>query len=176
MASYKTAADQLRETGAGLHGTEYVNFQDYIVKHVCRYYYELEPVLGDRPNVTPWYTNEDSDEDESKSDKNDNGNNESNFDDEESLISSTEVEIQDEQVMSLINVGNRGTMPTNNNVGIVTQEVLDVTDEDDLVSNTNSSSSKSELSSITINMAVTSVSKSGTESPKKKRKQLILKV
>jgi hypothetical protein len=47
-------------TGAGLTTLkDTINFQKYIIKFVCKYYNELKPVFGDRPNVTPWYTNED---------------------------------------------------------------------------------------------------------------------
>ena len=58
MASYKEASERMNMTGNGLEGLEHINFQDYIVKNICRYYFMLDPVLKDRPNVTPWFTNE----------------------------------------------------------------------------------------------------------------------
>ena len=66
MASYKEASERMAQTGNGLHGLEYTSFQEYIVKNVCRYYFELDPILKDRPNVTPWATNEDTSDDDSK--------------------------------------------------------------------------------------------------------------
>ena len=66
MASYKEAAERMAQTGNGLQGLEYTSFQEYIVKNICRYYFELDPILKDRPNVTPWATNEDTSDDDSK--------------------------------------------------------------------------------------------------------------
>jgi hypothetical protein len=61
MESFKVASERMANTGAGLEGLEYERFQDYIVHKVCRYYFELLPILQDRPNVTLWYTNYDDD-------------------------------------------------------------------------------------------------------------------
>jgi hypothetical protein len=47
-------------TGRGTKGVEHANFQNYVVTDICRYYFELLPVLKDRPNMKPWYTNHDS--------------------------------------------------------------------------------------------------------------------
>ena len=58
MSSYKEAHEKLHNTGNGLHGLEFSTFQEYIIKNVCKYYYELHPVLSNRPNVYPWFTNE----------------------------------------------------------------------------------------------------------------------
>jgi hypothetical protein len=44
-------------TGRGTTGIEHANFQNYVVTNICRYYFELLPVLKDRPNMKPWYTN-----------------------------------------------------------------------------------------------------------------------
>jgi hypothetical protein len=52
-------------TGAGITGVkDTINFQKYIVKYVCKYYFELKPVFGDRQYVKPWFTNEDKWNDE----------------------------------------------------------------------------------------------------------------
>ena len=60
MASYKEAHERINNTGNGVHGFEKDNtFQEYIIRNVCKYYFELDPVLRDRPNVYPHYTNED---------------------------------------------------------------------------------------------------------------------
>ena len=60
MASYKEAHERINNTGNGIHGFEKDNtFQEYIVRDICKYYFELDPVLRDRPNVYPHYTNED---------------------------------------------------------------------------------------------------------------------
>jgi hypothetical protein len=58
MASYKEANDRMNQTGAGLEGLDLTNFQEYIVNQVCKYYFELDSVMRDRPNVQPWFTNE----------------------------------------------------------------------------------------------------------------------
>ena len=48
----------MSNTGAGLEGIKYSTFQEYIVKDVCKYYFDLDPVLKNRPNVSPWYVGE----------------------------------------------------------------------------------------------------------------------
>lgn len=60
MSSYKEANERLNRTGNGITDPlKYSTFQEYIVNNVCKYYYVLDPVLKDRPNVSPWATNED---------------------------------------------------------------------------------------------------------------------
>ena len=49
----------MARSGTGLDGFKHTSFQEYIVREVCRYYFELDPVLRDRPNVRAWFTNED---------------------------------------------------------------------------------------------------------------------
>ena len=58
MGQYKEANERMNNTGDGLEGIEFANFQDYIVNNICKYYFALDPVLKDRPNVRPWVTNE----------------------------------------------------------------------------------------------------------------------
>ena len=58
MSSYKEAHERLNNTGSGLQGIAYTNLQEYVVKNICKYYFELDPVLKNRPNVYPWFTNE----------------------------------------------------------------------------------------------------------------------
>ena len=58
MAQYKEGNERLSQTGGGMDGIELTTFQEWITKNVCRYYFELDTVLRDRPNVSPWYTNE----------------------------------------------------------------------------------------------------------------------
>jgi hypothetical protein len=58
LDSYYKASDHLRETGGGLEGEAYNNYHEKIKHTVCRFYDELQPVLGDRPNVNAWFTNE----------------------------------------------------------------------------------------------------------------------
>ena len=58
MASYKEANERLNATGSGLEGIEYTNFQEYVVNNICKYYYQLDPVLKNRPNVCCWHTND----------------------------------------------------------------------------------------------------------------------
>lgn len=59
MASYKETYEKLNNTGNGLTGLEHTTFKEYIIRDVCKYYYKLDPVLKNRPNVYPHYTNED---------------------------------------------------------------------------------------------------------------------
>jgi hypothetical protein len=61
MKMYKMAQDRFNGSGNGLEGIEYADFHDRVLKETCRFYDDLHPILGDRPNVTPWCTNEDSD-------------------------------------------------------------------------------------------------------------------
>jgi hypothetical protein len=61
MKMYKMAQDRFNGSGNGLEGIEYADFHDRVLKETCRFYDDLHPILGDRPNVTPWITNEDSD-------------------------------------------------------------------------------------------------------------------
>jgi hypothetical protein len=58
LDSYYKASDRMRDTGAGLDGSQYTTFHEMIKNTVCKYYDELQPVLGDRPNVNTWFTNE----------------------------------------------------------------------------------------------------------------------
>ena len=69
MGTYKEASERMHRTGNGITDPlKYSSFQEYIVREVCRYYFELEPILKDRPNVTPWATNEDDSDDSTDSD------------------------------------------------------------------------------------------------------------
>lgn len=52
----------MNATGIGLKGLKHASFQEYIVKDICKHYFELDPILKDRPNVTPWSTNGGSDD------------------------------------------------------------------------------------------------------------------
>lgn len=63
------------QSGGGLQGSDVDSFAKYIRKYHCKYYYELRPIFGNRPNVQPWFTNEgqgrepDEDEDENRDDE-----------------------------------------------------------------------------------------------------------
>ena len=59
MASYKEGNERMNQTGGGMDGPELSTLQEWVTKNVCRYYFELDSVLKDRPNVRAWYTNED---------------------------------------------------------------------------------------------------------------------
>ena len=59
MASYKEGHERLSQTGGGMDGIELITFQEWVTTNICKYYFELDAVLKDRPNVKPWYTNED---------------------------------------------------------------------------------------------------------------------
>jgi hypothetical protein len=54
----KTASDGMNSSGTGLTGTDKSTYQEYMVDNVCKYYFDLLPVLGNRPNIQPHFTNE----------------------------------------------------------------------------------------------------------------------
>ena len=58
MASYKEGNERLSQTGGGMDGPELITYQEWVTKNVCKYYFELDDVLKNRPNVRPWFTNE----------------------------------------------------------------------------------------------------------------------
>jgi hypothetical protein len=64
MKSYKKANDRFNGSGHGLEGIDYANYHEKVLKETCRFYDDLHPILGERPNVTPWVTNEDIDDEE----------------------------------------------------------------------------------------------------------------
>ena len=41
MGQYKEANERMNNTGDGLEGIEYANFQDYIVNSICKYYFAV---------------------------------------------------------------------------------------------------------------------------------------
>jgi hypothetical protein len=86
---YYKAGDRLRDTGAGLYGTEFTTFRQSVIKNHCRFYEDLEQVLGDRPNVHAWYTNEDSE----LKHKDSSGDHEIVLSEQESFMSSNDVEV-----------------------------------------------------------------------------------
>jgi hypothetical protein len=67
LDSYKTAKERFNNTGAGLEGIAFNKFQDYVYANVCKYYEQLDPVMKDRPNVYPVYTNTSDVDDEDDS-------------------------------------------------------------------------------------------------------------
>lgn len=58
---FKIASDFLNNTGEGLKGTPDEKNLRSLVLSRCRYYYELEPVFGSKPNVKAIITTDDSD-------------------------------------------------------------------------------------------------------------------
>ena len=66
MQSYKEANERMLRSGNGLKGLKNTTFQEYIVQDICKYYFILDPVLKDRPNIKPRYTNEEESSEESK--------------------------------------------------------------------------------------------------------------
>ena len=58
LQSYKIASERMNRSGEGLDGFKNTSLQEYIVREVCKYYFVLDPVLRDRPNVKAWFTNE----------------------------------------------------------------------------------------------------------------------
>ena len=61
MSSYKEAKERMNRTGNGITDPlKHSNFQEYVVNNICKHYFVLDPILSDRPNVTPWYTNDGS--------------------------------------------------------------------------------------------------------------------
>jgi hypothetical protein len=62
---YKEAKERIANTGAGLEGTEFKKFQDYIHAKVCKWYSTLDPILKNRPNIYPVWTNQDESDNDS---------------------------------------------------------------------------------------------------------------
>ena len=58
MASYKEANERLNSTGSRLKGLAHTNFQEFVVTNICKYYFQLDPVMKNRKNVYAWHTNE----------------------------------------------------------------------------------------------------------------------
>jgi hypothetical protein len=81
-------------TGAGTVGAEHEKFQDYIIDNVCRYYFELLPIMKDRPNVLPWFTNHGQEKSDTSSDESE--------DDEESVFNS-DVDSEPEVMITKVN-------------------------------------------------------------------------
>jgi hypothetical protein len=61
MDQYREALNQFNTSGNGVDQSEMANFHEHIKKNVCKYYFVLEPVLKDRPNMTPAWTNHSTD-------------------------------------------------------------------------------------------------------------------
>jgi hypothetical protein len=57
MDQYREALRQTETSGMGLDETDATTFKEHITKDVCKYFYVLEPVLKDRPNMKPAWTN-----------------------------------------------------------------------------------------------------------------------
>ena len=54
MGTYKEASERMLRTGNGITDPlKHSSFQEYIVNDVCMYFFELDPIFKDRPNVTP---------------------------------------------------------------------------------------------------------------------------
>jgi hypothetical protein len=110
LDSYFKASDRLRDTGAGLDGSAYSTFHEMVKSTICRYYDELQPVLGDRPNVNAWYTNESDDKkikwskEEKSSDSSEESFMTSNEDDKEiaELLNSNKNESSEEMIVEII--------------------------------------------------------------------------
>jgi hypothetical protein len=81
-------------TGAGTVGAEHLKFQDYIIDNVCRYYFELLPIMKDRPNVLPWFTNHGQEKSDSSSDESD---------DEEESVFNSDVDSEPEIIITKVN-------------------------------------------------------------------------
>ena len=72
MAQYKDGNEKMAQSGGGLEGFDRSNFHEFITRDVCKYYFILDDVLKDRPNVKAWYTNEEEwDEDNDNNDDDD---------------------------------------------------------------------------------------------------------
>jgi hypothetical protein len=104
LQSYKTAKDYITNTGSGLTGISFSNYQDKVVSKYCRYYFILDPVLGQRPNVKPWFTNEDGD-------KNNDENEQTDYDEESDGTNSESLCIDiDKKIEELTHMGNTTSM------------------------------------------------------------------
>jgi hypothetical protein len=128
LQSYKKAHDCITNTGSGLHGIEFSNYQDKMVRTHCRFYFALKPILGQRPNVKPWYTNEQGDKEE-----------QANVDvdsDDESVDSTDDgnvIDIQKEidDIMAVEHGGRNEGVATSTNIGSKRSQVINLSLSDD---------------------------------------------
>jgi hypothetical protein len=152
IKSYNTAQFRLNTTGAGMVGIEYTDFEEEVVQKHCIYYRELKPILAERPNVTPWATNFDSDEE-----------GDSNVRKEQS--SDEESEATDDENQSVISLDNDGSDDSiqgtvKDTATVQTQSVVQLTDD-------NCTSVSKKLNQ-TNDVTVTSVSVSSVNNKRKK--------
>jgi hypothetical protein len=124
LQSYKTAKDYITNTGSGLTGISFSNYQDKVVSKYCRYYFILDPVLGQRPNVKPWFTNEDGD-------KNNNENDQSDYDEESDGTNNEILCIDiDKEIEELTDMGNT-TCTTSISSPKKRSQIINLTSSDD---------------------------------------------
>jgi hypothetical protein len=62
MEQYKIAEQRFKKTGAGLSDDSFPSFHAMVIETICPWYEQLQPILKDRPNVYPCYTNESGDD------------------------------------------------------------------------------------------------------------------
>jgi hypothetical protein len=114
LQTFNKASEKMEGSGRGLTGITHLNYQQHIIDDICRYYFELLPVLKDRPNVIPWYTNHSVDKtvERGRCDS----SNESLVDDDDDCI----------EVNNDVDITVNETSTTNN-CAVITQEVSTAT-------------------------------------------------
>ena len=127
MAQYKDGNEKISQSGGGLEGFDRSNFHKYITRDVCKYYFILDSVLKDRPNVKAWFTNEDEWNDEdSDEDSNDEEMNhmaeEFNLDDDSSMESSNQLVVQEYESNLNLNTNMISTNIPNSHVSLLSDD------------------------------------------------------
>jgi hypothetical protein len=152
IKSYNTAQFRLNTTGAGMVGIEYTDFEEEVVQKHCIYYRELKPILAERPNVTPWATNFDTDDEGDKNVRKDDKDDDESSATDDSTESVISIDNDDSDISVVGTVKDTTTVQT--------QSVSQLTDDN--------CTSVSKKGNQTNDVTVTSVS---LDSPKNKRKK-----
>jgi hypothetical protein len=121
LESYKIAKERFNNTGAGLEGIAFNKFQDYVYTKICKYYEQLDPVMKNRPNVYPVYTNSSDVEDEEDSIVMSSHSNDNNNDEHTVNVSNTQpfpvvIDLNAEEGASNIRAVNDVTADTSRNL------------------------------------------------------------
>ena len=127
MVQYKDGNEKMSQSGGGLEGFDRSNFHEYITRDVCKYYFILDGVLKDRPNVKAWFTNEDEwNEEDTDDDSDDEDMNheedEFNLDDDSSMESSNQLVVEEYESNLNLNTNTISTHTPNSRVSLLSDD------------------------------------------------------
>jgi hypothetical protein len=166
----------MMSTGAGLHGIDHSNYQSWVVDKVCKYYNELMPVLGSRPNVSPIFTNEDEVESKNKTNHQSSNDcyNDDDDDDDESLFNNLNQHINNkDSTKSVIEIDDDECINTTrrSSGGVGLQDYVSISSPSkNTNSNFSSLSQTQTCSSTSFRSPVTEITVPTKASPPKKQK------